>query len=291
MYTIEYTYVSHPGRIRAKHEDNLVCLSGCLPEGNRGTEPVSGWTTSEEPRIFGVFDGMGGEERGEAASLLAAETLRDWDLSERGASLEAYCREANRRITAYTEEEELRCCGATAALLLLDGRGAVACNLGDSRIYRLRDGELTRLSEDHILPMFGGKKGPLIQYLGLPETESLLEPTLAECPVRDRDLYILCTDGLTDMVSEEDIAEFCRNADQPDPFGGVRTLREDEEEDPGERTVRPASGPLEETAKKILAAALNAGGRDNVTFFLIRAAGGSEEKTGKPGFFRRLLQS
>ena len=285
MYSIEYTYVSHPGKFRTKHEDNLVCMGHYLAEGNQGTDPVSGQAGAEKPRLFGVFDGMGGEDRGEMASLMAAETMAGWDFSERGAALTACCREANRQIVAYTEEHELRCCGATAALLLLDEKGAVTCNLGDSRIYRLRDGELSRLSEDHNLPMYGGKKGPLIQYLGLPETESLLEPTMAECPVRNGDLFILCTDGLTDMVPEEKIAALCREAG--DPFGRVRTLREDEEE--GDETVRIGSNPLEKAGKKLLETALEAGGRDNVTILLVRVIGSSEERVEKPGFFRRLL--
>ncbi len=273
--TIDYVYTSHPGKIRSAHQDNLVCLGACLPMENRGTgEPVCGRSSGEGPRLFGVFDGLGGEERGEAAAFLAAEAFRTADLNDGTEAVLAACGEANRRICAFTEAEDLSCCGTTAALLLFDENGVTSCNVGDSRIYRLRGDELVQLSEDHVLPFYGERKAPLLQYLGMPETESLLEPTTGEFPVRKGDLFLLCSDGLTDMLSEERITELIRDTGNPkpdaapqEPFAGFPRT------DPVNDILPPeAEERYREAAEGLLAAALDAGGRDNVTFFLLRVS-------------------
>ena len=153
MYGIQYTGTCHKGRVRKNNQDNIVSKRQCLPEGSDGLIGFySGENILAEDELFGVFDGIGGEQRGEAASYIAAKTAAEWNPSDHHGSLVSLCRDMNRRICEYSEANRLNTCGTTAALLLLEDSGATGCNIGDSRIYHYRNGKLLRLSEDHVLP-------------------------------------------------------------------------------------------------------------------------------------------
>lgn len=137
--------------------------------------------------------------------------------------------------------------GSTAVLLYLNAREAWVCNVGDSRAFLLRDGELRQLSVDHtdagLLAAQGvrGRKPALTQHLGIRPEEMVLEPHFFREKLRPGDWYLLCSDGLTDMVSEEEIRSAAETA--PDAGQCVRKLTE---------------------------AALENGGRDNVTVIAVR---------------------
>ena len=234
-YTIRYCCLSETGKIRRNNEDNLVCRGACYDAGDTAPRaPMTGRCEAADGPVFGVFDGMGGEEQGEVASLIAARTAAGYAFGAPTAMAE-YCREANRRICAYADDNGISTMGTTAALLQFTREGVVACNLGDSPIFHWRDGDLRQLSRDHVMPVPGARKPPLVQYLGIPEDELRLEPTLSRHQTRSGDRYLICSDGLTDMVGNDAIAE---------------TLRADD----------PA-----EAADRLMRMALDAGGRDNVT--------------------------
>ena len=242
MATIQYVCICHRGLVRKTNQDNIVCGKYYLPMRNDGSaEPLCGEKPLDSGMLFGVFDGMGGEQRGEAASYIAAETAAGWDPADGRETLRDLCMEMNRRICEYTRVNDLNTCGTTAAMILAEAEKMTGCNLGDSRIYQYRNGFMTQLSEDHVYPVYAGGKAPLLQYLGIPETEMVIEPSFFTEEVRAGDVYLICSDGLTDMLSEERIVQILISGDPP-----------------------------ESLAEKLLGEALAAGGRDNITMILIR---------------------
>ena len=241
-WNIRYVCLSHTGRIRKNNEDNFICLSRYMEYDNKGTEaPVEGRFLPDSPRLLGVFDGMGGEELGEMASFLAAETAAGTSFEgDPEEALVGFCRYANRRICQYADRNNISSMGTTAAVLLFRPDGVRVCNVGDSRIYLDSGKKLIQLSEDHVIPMEGRKKPPLSQNLGIPEDELLIEPYIAFRKYRSGDVYLVCSDGLTDMVPEEEIGRILR------------------------------TGSLTDAAAALRDRALENGGRDNVTVLLCR---------------------
>lgn len=239
---IQYACVCHPGLRRKSNQDNLVWEEQCLPRINGGlSAPVIAERSFSEPMLFGVFDGMGGEPRGDAAAWLAAETAALSGGVRSGENLESLCRIMNGKICDYARANKLSACGTTAALLLVENGRITGCNLGDSRIYQYRHCMLSQASEDHVLPFCASGKPPLLQYLGIPEEEMRIEPFLFQEKLQPNDLYLLCSDGLTDMLDEDRI---------------LHILLE--------------SGSVEERAEALLSGALAAGGKDNISFILVR---------------------
>ena len=241
MYCVQYAGACHKGRVRRTNQDNIVYKGHWLREGTGETvKLITGCGKLHRDELFGVFDGMGGEQRGEAASRIAAETAAEWYSFRQSGSLVGLCRKINRRICEYTRTSRLKTCGTTASMLLLEDSGVMGCNIGDSRIYHYHNDELIQMSEDHVLPGFGLKKPPLLQYLGIPEDEMFIEPSAFYREYTGNDIYLLCTDGLTDMLPEKTIRSQLRSAD-----------------------------PLDMKAEQLLRSALSSGGKDNISFFLI----------------------
>lgn len=248
---INFAYVSHTGYWRHNNEDNFWCLGNFLPQLHNGTDDViSGKDSGLENDFFAVFDGMGGERRGEAASYIAADTFGkcldeyiQTGMTHRAILYDA-CYTMNDEICAYAREHKIRAMGTTAAIMEFAGGSAYLCNLGDSRIYRLRGEKLTQLSQDHVASGYFGRKAPLTQCLGIEPTEMILEPYIRRCELRPGDKFIACSDGLTDMVSDREIHEVMDKNDSP-----------------------------ENCVQELLAKALKNGGRDNVTIAVCEVKG------------------
>ena len=241
---IQYACVSNRGLIRKSNQDNLVWEHNHLPMVHDGLPaPVIVERILNEPVLFGVFDGMGGEPRGDAASWIAASSAALSGSIRSGTELKDLCCRINREICNHARENRLSACGTTSAILLVNDHHVIGCNLGDSRIYQYRNGLLTLLSEDHVLPVFHSGKPPLLQYLGIPEEEMAIEPFLFQERLRQNDLYLICSDGLTDMLSEDQI---------------IHAFLE--------------TGLIREQADSLLTGALASGGRDNISFILVRIA-------------------
>ena len=259
-YSIEYSCISHIGNCRSVNQDNFICEGRYRkPNDADPDKPLQGVISSEgENCLFGVFDGMGGEECGEVASLIAAQTASEYkfddDASQKIVSL---CFEANKRICDYTSANSISSMGTTAAMLIFTNNEIYLCNIGDSKVFRLFGRDMDQISYDHVAISAFGKKPPLSQNLGIPQDEMIIEPYISKGFYHDNDRYLICSDGLTDMVGVDRIKKILYNE------------------------------PFEKTAGILLKEALANGGKDNITIITIRI---TEEKQ-KSGFFRLFRKS
>lgn len=256
-YSIRYSCVSHIGNIRSINQDNFACDGRYMETNGEDFEfPLCGIQSSQSPSVFGIFDGMGGEECGEIASYIAAKNAAAIKIGKDViAALLQFCQKANTDICGYANENELSAMGTTAAMLAFTGNRVTLCNIGDSKIFRFCDGALEQISKDHVAVAAFGVKPPLSQNLGIPPTESVIDPYLAQGAYHDGDVYLICSDGLTDMVTTEEIAEVLE------------------------------ARPVEDGGMELLEKALSNGGRDNITIILCKI----ERESG--WFFKRKRQN
>ncbi|CAA9459114.1 MAG: Protein serine/threonine phosphatase PrpC, regulation of stationary phase [uncultured Rubrobacteraceae bacterium] len=245
MLVLEHYGMTDPGKVRKNNEDSL--LTG---EGRNET-------------LFVVADGIGGFEAGEVASSIAVDVLKELPPSE---SLETAIKEANRRILAASRgDDKLSGMGTTVVAVRFgekNGEPVVeVSHVGDSRAYLVRGGELKPVTEDHSLVAELVRSGDLTraQASEHPQknlitralgAEDTVEVDTAVLPVEPEDRFVLCSDGLTDMVPETKLQEILTSS--PDPEKAARTL---------------------------VGAALDAGGADNVTVVIIDV---SEEEPPPP---------
>lgn len=208
VYLLEYACTSNIGKCRMNNEDNFTCMGTYLESDNTGTqELLSSKTDTSVFRLFGVFDGMGGEYHGEIASYLASKRAASFkECSDNPIEdLINLCKDANEDICKYASENEIPSMGTTAAILLFDKKRIYLCNIGDSRIYRYSEDGLEQISEDHLGVAAFGIKPPLSQNLGIPEDELVIEPYTTSGYYNTGDKYLICSDGLTDMVTPEEV--------------------------------------------------------------------------------------
>ena len=207
--------------------------------------------------LFAVADGMGGARAGEVAAKAAVEEiagLKGEALVGEG-ELASVVEQANRRIHELSREDEaLAGMGTTMTAIAVGGHEIAIAHVGDSRAYRLRDGELERLTHDHSLVdemVRAGRLTPeeaevhpqrsiITRALG-PEPQ--VEVERMTYPARTGDVYLICSDGLTTMVPEDALAAVLR-----------------------------ARSSLKQAAEELVRAANEAGGRDNITVVLFRLA-------------------
>ncbi|MEA2475250.1 MAG: family protein phosphatase [Thermoleophilaceae bacterium] len=232
---VEKATLSDVGRARQSNEDSFF----------------------ERSPLFAVADGMGGARAGEVASRMAVEELAAMDDS--GARAEERLREiargANRRIYEMAQaDSEHAGMGTTFTAVLVTGREVAVGHVGDSRLYRLRDGTFERLTDDHSLVeelVRQGKLTPeeaevhpqrsiITRALG-PEGDVQVD-TFTHA-AKDGDVYLLCSDGLSGMVSDDAMAQ-----------------------------ILTRSASLEEGARALIDAANANGGKDNITAVLFRMA-------------------
>ena len=249
------------GRLRGNNEDNLYFNGLFLTEQTR-EQPADFECESEDAfQLYAVCDGMGGEQFGELAWLLSVETIHRYAAYLKGdpdvdadALIRRCINDANSSICAAQKRLGSKRIGATLALLLIDGKTANIYNIGDSRVYMLRNGEFGQLSQDHtsaansvrlgLMSAEQAKTHPrrnsLTQYVGIDPAEMVIEPYHYTVKTKKRDIFLLCSDGLSDMVEEAEIS---------------RILYE---------TSKPA-----EAARQLLDSALMNGGKDNVTVIVV----------------------
>lgn len=221
LHSLETALLSDVGRVRTENQDAGAELQ--RPSGER---------------LLVVADGMGGHQGGQMASRLTVEVVNEvfqrGDLSGEEL-LDAAIEEANQRVyDTAARDPSLHGMGTTAVLVLLEDRldGAWIAHVGDSRIYRLRDGRMEQLTEDHsavaemvrrgvITPEEAAthpRRNEILRSLGVhPE----VDPTIAHVDLREGDQILLCSDGLSGVLSDQEIgAVLLRSA----PAEAVRTL-------------------------------------------------------------------
>jgi len=253
---------SCPGKVRRKNEDRFL-LNGQILCRDWPESAVLTHRT-EEASLVGVFDGMGGHARGEDAARIAAETAGEYAFSAGWEHpedlLTDICLEANRRVCSGSAGEKM---GTTAVMLYVKEGTYCLCNIGDSPAFLLRDRMMKTISREHTHravyeringPAEPGRKFPLTQYIGIPDDEMLIEPYICSGSLREGDMLLLCSDGVTDMLSREEICQSLLTADSP-------------------------AGAVEALTEKAMAA----GGRDNITALCVAVEG--EEK---PTFWQRM---
>lgn len=246
-YQIEYAYTCHIGKIRNNNEDNFWCCGDSLEAQNQGMSHIrSGYMKQSEYPLLAVFDGMGGESCGEMAAFLAAEacgehfkTAKDGIRNDPEEFLNEICESMNQAICDYGRTNKINSMGTTAALLAFAEDAVYSCNLGDSRIYKSDREKFYQISQDHVLgrSLFG--KAPLTQYLGMEEENLQLEPSISRQEIKIGDRFLLCSDGITDMLSDGEIAD-----------------------------ILSRDIPVAKTVEILVDRALKKGGRDNITVAL-----------------------
>ncbi len=190
--------VTDTGRKRRRNEDSLVC----------------------EPPLFAIADGMGGAQAGEVASRLAAAALIEGGSGARGEErIFELIQDANRRVfDRSSTDPNASGMGTTMTVALVDGDNVSFGHVGDSRAYLIRDGRMEQLTEDHSLVNELLKSGKLTrEEAEIHPQKSVITRAVGTDPDvdvdtftvagRNGDLFLLCSDGLTDLVAEREIFE------------------------------------------------------------------------------------
>lgn len=231
------------GKVRKRNEDNFFFDGACLEAQNKALQQALSFKKNLRGGLcVAVFDGMGGENFGDYASFAAADRMRRMEarsfFAEDFEYLNSMCMELNAAVVAKQKELCTQRMGSTMAALYFLHGWVYFCNLGDSRAYRLKDGKFFLLSEDHVEKRASrsGRKAPLTQHLGIDPEEMLLEPYISRVRQRRGDRYLLCSDGLTDMLTDAEICDIMAGAEN-----------------------------VELCVQQLVDAALEKGGRDNVT--------------------------
>ncbi|MDH6703899.1 serine/threonine protein phosphatase PrpC [Kitasatospora sp. MAA19] len=246
---IAVSALSHEGLVREHNEDSLTVGPWTLCATVTGN-PQTLLFPLGPPCVVAVADGLGGHPGGEVASALVARRL-----AADGAGLDGEeavreeLQDCNRAVfAAAAGEPELAAMGTTVAGLVLMPGQAVVFNVGDSRVYQVAPDGLRRVSVDDSPPLPPGRHTTSVvtQTLGGSLGPTFVEPHVRTVPLAAGDRYLVCSDGLTDPVPEEELAQLLAR--------------------PHDGTDR-ADG---KAAFELWKAAIEAGGPDNITLALVR---------------------
>lgn len=242
-YKIRYSVACHQGKVREINQDNFSANGKSLDIENTGLDsPIFEEVSIREAPIFAVFDGMGGEQKGEVASFTAAKTLNALQLEDNNQNetefLRKICSAINSEICRTADELRISTTGTTGAIILFAKKQVYICNIGDSPIFRFDEGTIQKISTDHIQENYLNGKPPLTQFLGVPESDFIIQPYIAKGSYKLGNKYLLCSDGLTDMVDIDTIKKIVD------------------------------SSSTEIATQSLLDVALENGGKDNITIIL-----------------------
>lgn len=234
---MQVAVISDIGRVRSKNEDSY------LIDENMG--------------LLAVCDGMGGHNGGEVASAIAVETIKDFmatNSEDFPGRLVLALQEANTAIYRRAQREPaLHGMGTTATLAVVDGKRLYIAHIGDSGLYLLHEGVLSKATRDHTLAQQLLAEGRLrkedmrsnpynhilTRALGV-EADVHIDQYLLQ--VEKEDILLLCSDGLSDTVSDLELKEI----------------------------LEGSWSDLNEAARELVNKALNYGGSDNITVVLSR---------------------
>lgn len=243
------------GKLRKNNEDNFY-VNGVFRSDVDNAHFEYSTSLSEQKMVVAVFDGMGGEADGELASLEACKRLANYQEKSFVEIIDNYVSETNNAICNMMDVMDKGRMGSTLAIVHIEDGHFGLCNLGDSPIYLYRDGYLEQLSTDHneaqnlyemgLISKAEVKtdkhKNCLTQHLGIYEDEMIIEPFVSDdIELKVGDIILICSDGLTDMVNDIDISR-----------------------------VLGQNKSISALTQDLISAALENGGRDNVTVVLIK---------------------
>lgn len=220
-YFIEGACKSVIGKVRNNNEDNFCFNLKNMEEQNNGSEIIKVKCTNEDYFTFAIFDGMGGEEKGERASYIASTILREYLKEHKNEEMNwnEYVELANDRICEEIYGKDRM--GTTMAGSQFCKDYISISNIGDSRIYILKDGKLIQISVDHNEAKLQEKfninknsKARLTQHLGIKKEEMIIQPFITQIQYDDVQKILICSDGITDMLSDNDIEKIlCQSSD------------------------------------------------------------------------------
>lgn len=212
-YRIEVAYRSDVGCVRPENQDASTISVSIAPE-DRG-------------RLLAVADGMGGARGGAEASSIAMATLQDLyyvdSNPDLAGSLLSAMETANRRIQEYGRDTPgLSQMGTTCSALVINGKEAFFAHVGDSRIYLVREGAIRQLTQDHTLVSALHRAGMITaEQAENHRAKNVLERALGQDDVeidlgvpiqlQDGDVFVLCSDGLYRVVTDEEIRDLVRS--------------------------------------------------------------------------------
>jgi len=250
QHRVHYAAMTDPGRVRPGNEDNYLLLA--------------------QAGVFAVADGLGGLDAGDIASATALAHLKELTTAAdcqscspgQGNRTPAVLQEIIATVNTRTYQHRNRLgntMATTLAMVQLYEYGALIAHVGDSRVYLWRDAQLHQLTSDHSLVNELLDKGTLTarQAVCSPHRHvitraigaaALISPSVTEQSLRSGDILLLCTDGLTGMLPDEEIA----------------------------RIIDSGSGSVGTTIEHLVAAANRAGGHDNITVLLLEVEAAKE---------------
>ena len=253
---IEMAIVCHKGCVRGNNEDNFFVNGDYMPLSQMDTGAVFTHTFTDASQLYGIMDGMGGGSMGERASAIAAKSLLNVYVNMKREKLpdliERWALKINRAVQEDCKAHDADLEGTTMTLLALRDGTAYVGNVGDTRAYLLRDGKLVQKSWDHSvvadlyrqgkLTAEQARKSPqnnmIYRYLGMNENEIPQKGFVYtdQWQISEGDRYMLCSDGLSDLLSD----------------GEIRMI------------MSSVRSPLE-CARRLVSQALEMGGKDNTT--------------------------
>lgn len=248
-----YYGTSDIGRIRTRNEDCFLC--------------------NPEERLFLVADGIGGQSCGDIASKMAISNIEEFVISSRSEDVTwpiPYRKElsleqnrlfagatlANQKIRELANKNpSMKGMGTTVVGCIIEGNLLAVINIGDSRLYRIRDDHIEQITKDHTVAGIMEKMGLLTKKEASSNPQKhILTSALGIAPlsaikvdifpteIREKDVYLFCSDGLYDMLGDDEILEELNS-------------------------IRAES--LEKVGNALLERANLAGGKDNITVILI----------------------
>ena len=213
MITLEITSASKVGCVRSQNEDMILVDSHFI----RNNEYSGSASLNHEDRfIIAVADGMGGHNRGDVAS---SDTLRNLQFYFHDIPEKLHAGDLNEAMVEWLDsinnfifakgraDEQYKGMGTTLVGFFYYYNEFYSINCGDSRLYRFRNGELTQLTTDHSLNNMLGKEkhsNIITNCIGGGCNSSFVD--MVKIDVQPDDVFLLCSDGLTDMVSDHEIA-------------------------------------------------------------------------------------
>ena len=220
---IEAAVGNNMGRIRTNNEDNFYLNGTSLSRETMNTGGLFQMKSKNRLQIYAVCDGMGGEDAGEESALMAVETIREFQAGAQDSVSNERIRQmiekASDRIRQFSAQRGFRS-GTTMAMVAVQGTRARMVHVGDSRIYLLREKKFRQMTVDHSLVYEMVARGELTreearvhplknritQYVGLSPEDGIVSPSISdEIALQGGDVLLLCSDGLSDMVEDEQI--------------------------------------------------------------------------------------